>query len=319
LEKLVEDDLAEWTRIKASQSPDDWVAYLRKFPNGRFAEIAQARLSRLLAETERPRSSTTGITQNPQGMPGTTAMAQQQPPSAAPPPQSPTPAIELKPGAAVTPFIQPSSNPYSAGRHPLGRKFTVGDQATFRTSDLLTGVEMGTADILITRVDSEADRVEGNDGKWVFDLMGNEVATPLRGSKNIPAQLVPFELQVGKKWTAGWTQQHPKRGTQVVTLDLRIASLEKIRTQLGEFHAFLIQGKGWAQGEKRNIELERRFWIVPGINFFIRAELINRANNRMVLTERRELVYLRQQRIEASCIGTGNTPQRNLIIGNGCV
>ncbi len=57
LEKLVEADVTEWTRIKSSRKLDDWVSYLRNFPNGRFAEIAQMRLNRLLAETEKTTSA----------------------------------------------------------------------------------------------------------------------------------------------------------------------------------------------------------------------------------------------------------------------
>jgi len=54
LEQLVEADVSEWTRIKSSKKVDDWVGYLRTFPNGRFAEIAQMRLARLLAGSEKP-------------------------------------------------------------------------------------------------------------------------------------------------------------------------------------------------------------------------------------------------------------------------
>ena len=47
LENELEADIAEWGRIKSSKNTEDWVGYLRKFPNGRFAEIAQVRLARL--------------------------------------------------------------------------------------------------------------------------------------------------------------------------------------------------------------------------------------------------------------------------------
>jgi hypothetical protein len=53
LEQLVEADVTEWARIKSSKKIDDWVSYLRSFPNGRFAEIAQMRLARLLADVEK--------------------------------------------------------------------------------------------------------------------------------------------------------------------------------------------------------------------------------------------------------------------------
>ncbi len=323
LEKLVEDDLAEWTRIKSSRNPDDWVAYLRKLPNGRFAEIAQARLTLLLAEVEKPRvSGAPAIALNPASMPATPAIvhkSEMAPIIQNPVPQADVAAIELKPGTALMPLGKPSANPYSAGRYPLGRKFTVGDKATFRVSDLLTGLEIETLNIFITHVDTDADRVEGNRGKWVYDLMGNELTTPRNGPRNIPAQLVPFELQVGKKWTAGWTQQHPKRGEQVVTMDLRIASFEKIRTELGEFNTFRIEGRGWSLDNKRNMELERRFWIVPGINFFIRAEIINRnAKGRFVRTEKLDLVYLHQQNIDSACTAIIDGPQRNPVIKSSC-
>ena len=54
LEQMVEADVSEWARIKSSKKIDDWVRYLQTFPNGRFAEIAQLRLARLLAEDEKP-------------------------------------------------------------------------------------------------------------------------------------------------------------------------------------------------------------------------------------------------------------------------
>lgn len=49
LEAEVEADIALWNTTKPSRNPDDWIAYLRRFPNGRFAEMAQMRLARLMA------------------------------------------------------------------------------------------------------------------------------------------------------------------------------------------------------------------------------------------------------------------------------
>lgn len=64
LEKEMEADVDAWTRIKSSRKADDWIGYLRDFPNGRFTEIAQMRLVRLLAETEKgvgPTAAAPGI------------------------------------------------------------------------------------------------------------------------------------------------------------------------------------------------------------------------------------------------------------------
>jgi hypothetical protein len=79
LEKQVEEDLAEWLRIKSSKKSDDWVAYLRNFPNGRFAEIAQMRLARLLAETEKP--ATVALAAPAQGSAAMPAAAEKSPPT----------------------------------------------------------------------------------------------------------------------------------------------------------------------------------------------------------------------------------------------
>jgi len=58
LEKQLEADMAAWAGIQKSRKVEDWVAYLRDFPNGRFAEIAQIRLARLLSVSEAQPAST---------------------------------------------------------------------------------------------------------------------------------------------------------------------------------------------------------------------------------------------------------------------
>lgn len=64
LEKEIEADVAEWGRIKSSKNAEDWVGYLRKFPNGRFAEIAQTRLARLTAAASATAAAPVAATQS---------------------------------------------------------------------------------------------------------------------------------------------------------------------------------------------------------------------------------------------------------------
>lgn len=52
LEADMEADIALWHTVKSSKNADDWIGYLRRFPNGRFAEVAQMRLTRLMASPE---------------------------------------------------------------------------------------------------------------------------------------------------------------------------------------------------------------------------------------------------------------------------
>lgn len=52
LERQFEEELALWERIKTSTEPAPFEEYLRTRPSGRFAELAQFRLDRLLAQRE---------------------------------------------------------------------------------------------------------------------------------------------------------------------------------------------------------------------------------------------------------------------------
>jgi hypothetical protein len=54
LEAEIEADVALWNSVKPSKRPEDWIGYLRRFPNGRFAEMVQLRLARLGVEAGLP-------------------------------------------------------------------------------------------------------------------------------------------------------------------------------------------------------------------------------------------------------------------------
>ena len=277
LEKLIEADLAQWARIKSSRNIDDWVDYLRNFPNGRFAEIGQVRLARLLEEKKSATVSTAPAV-----------------PNSAPHAASANPQIELAVGKPVPALFLPTDNPYSAGYYPLGRKFTVGDKATFRQSDIISGAEERTYTLLVTKVDLDADRIEFNMGGNITDSMGNPLKSP-SVTYDAPVQFFPAELQVGKKWTAGFSLF--KNG--VVSLayyDLHIVGKEKVTVPAGEFEAFRVEGEGW--NKSYSVQLKTTYWLVPGLNFSVKREsTARRANGQYNNAERHELVSLRQHSI----------------------
>ncbi|CAD6520659.1 Hercynine oxygenase [Paraburkholderia hiiakae] len=77
-------EITFWNSIKDSQYASDYEAYLKAYPNGRFAPLAQARLTRLRAEASKsPAASATSAT--------STMHAASSPAAAAPTP-TPTPA-----------------------------------------------------------------------------------------------------------------------------------------------------------------------------------------------------------------------------------
>ena len=52
LEKEFEEELAGWEAVKDSREAAPIEAYLRRFPSGKFSELAQFRLNRVLAKRE---------------------------------------------------------------------------------------------------------------------------------------------------------------------------------------------------------------------------------------------------------------------------
>jgi hypothetical protein len=245
----------------------------------RAAQAAAVKPSAVQAPVASPDASPAGPATNQSPRPATAAA-------------SGKPALDIQAGAAVPALIAPSANPFSAGRYPLGRIFTVGDTATVRQTDILTGVEERTYHPRVTRVDYDEDRVEFNNGNTITDLMGNFIKNgPI--AFDSPVQFIPAEFQIGKKWTAAFRRTQSDK-TSNAYYDLQIVKRETISVPAGTFDTFLIEGAGW--NTTINAKLEARLWLVPGINFAIRREQVVR-NQRGAFrqTERHELVALRQQ------------------------
>ena len=233
-------------------------------------------------------------------------------PAAAP---SGAPMIDIRAGLPVPQLIPPSDNPFSAGRYPLARIFTVGDSATVRQSDILTGVEERIYTARVTRIDYDEDRVEFNDGRVIADLMGNNIKSgPVEFDS--PVQFVPAEFQVGKKWTAAFRRTQNGRTTNAY-YDLHIAKREIITVPAGTFDTFRIEGEGWNTTD--SARLETRFWLVPGLNFGIKREFVTKNKwGRFGTTERHELVAVRQQIVESACLPNTGGRARTLSIKSTC-
>lgn len=207
--------------------------------------------------------------------------------------------IELKPGGTIAPHVMEAWSRCMAARAPLGRQFSVGDEAVFQVRDLFSNVKQTTLVFSVTRADAQSDRVELNDGAWVMNRDGNFIKTPDSGVLEAVQEMTPTELFVGKSWTATWHEGRRRRGR----LDMRVAAIEKISVPAGEFDAFRIEGRGLFGHYSR---MERSYWVVPGLNFPLRFELLLVGRHKGIYeeyidAERYELISLRQQRLEFSC------------------
>ena len=230
------------------------------------------------------------------------------------------PMLDIRAGVPVPTLIAPSDNPFSAGRYSLGRIYTVGDEATIRQTDVLSGAMERTFTLRVTRVDLDGDRVELNDGESVRDLMGNAIKQG-RVERTRPAdfaappQITPGELQVGKKWTAIFIVTQNST-TSTAYFDLHIVKRETIVVPAGSFDTFRIEGSGW--NRLHGSKLETTLWLVPGLNFAVKSEHIVINRGRYIDSDRNELVALRQWSVDTKCALAAGGMNRTLSIKSNC-
>ena len=182
---------------------------------------------------------------------------------------SPARPFELKAGMPVPDFYGASGNPYSAGTYALGRRFTVGDEASYAILDPFSKVRQEFDRLRITKVDLDADRVELNDGASISDLMGNMLKIgPV--VFDAPAQVSP-EPQLGQELIGGF---RARTATVIGILDIHFQVLrrEKVVVPAGEFDTFRIDGRGVGRHARGVSRLEVRAWVVPGLVFSVKRE-----------------------------------------------
>jgi hypothetical protein len=310
LERQSREELEAWARIRASQNPADWADFLRRFPGGKFAELAQANQGRLMARKEpapavaRPAQASSpapasgpasaptsrpasGPTSAPASKPASApAPAGAQKPAAAPPP--PPPALRLGPKLAVPARFKGSGNPHSAGSYPFRPIWTPGDEYVFNDLVLHSGKVLRTWRLVVKRVDLAANRVEYTNGSLI-DLNGSLLRDGRTQHFDPPNQVNPAELQVGRKWSSRFKQDGASAGTGEYAY--RITGRETITVPAGEFSAFRIHGEGWFMGpfvSNRGIHMTR--WVVPGINLSVRQELHHLGSARVMVSARQAMV-----------------------------
>jgi len=286
-ERRFGEELAHWNVLKKSRNSGDWAAFVRDYPDGKFSEIAQARLNAMLASREKA-SKAGGANRG---------------------------IIQIDAQHPVPASFGKSANPYSAGRYPLDRLFAVGDQATYQEVDAASGRARRTFTTRVTRVDADADRVEYNGGNLVTDVLGNPLKTP-SVEYDAPVQVNPAELQVGKRWQARYHAS--KRGGEAdIEMQFEVVARERVVVPAGTFDAFRIEGRGWplgagaakAEKPRRSRRMDRvreiaqrradapmvvTVWDVPGLNFVVKRTTSTHHRNRSTTDEQIELVSLRQ-------------------------
>ena len=311
LEAEVQRDLDAWNRTKGSKDAKDWIAYLREYPSGRFAEIAQARLAYFVARDEAAQAPVQVAAVTAAPPPATTSTPAPVAMTPIPVPAAPatlaSPAIvlaewkrrepaqlEIVPGRPPPVLIRPTANPMSAGSYALDRNYSVGDVAVFTTADPVYGRATGREELRVTRVDLDEDAIEINEGQIVIDSMGNLIK---RGTFTYDPRLQssPAELQLGRRWTVVYQRRAGGGPPTDAYYDYHVAARERIGLVAGEFEAFRIDGEGF---NRYGTRLAFVAWLAPGFNFPLRTDLrrYDGRSLRVLDAEARELVSCRQLR-----------------------
>ncbi len=299
LEAEIQRELDAWNRVKGSKETNEWAVFLRDYPSGRFAEIAQTRLAYFAARDEAARA------------PVQIAAAPAQPALSAVPAQGPAPTVAapeivlseprvrepaqlvVGSGPDVPVLMRPSANPMSAGTYAIDRGYSVGDEVVYLQSDPVYGGATKKLTWRVTKVDLDADRVEINDGFIVLDSMGNPLVWD--GATYEPRlQAIPAEVQVGKRWTTRFNFQRGADRSESY-YHYVIVARERVKLPFGEIEAFRIDGDGFNSFGAR---LTIRHWLVPGVNYSLRTDTIRYDGRslRVQYAERREMVSCRQTR-----------------------
>jgi uncharacterized caspase-like protein len=213
VERQFEEELALWESIKDSKNSKPFEDYLLRYPSGRYSELAQFQLDRVLAAQGEHR-------------------------------------IEV---------VSSADNPFSKGTVVAKTRFSVGDSYTYRQTDMYTKLENKIHSQTITQI---TDTQVIYDVGLVTDLLGNVMRFP-DGTLFGPAQFVPLEYAVGKRWTTRCKVTNPAGDQGQFELDMRIAARESLTVPAGTFNAFVIEALGWSIGSWGSLLVRRKSWVAP--------------------------------------------------------
>jgi uncharacterized caspase-like protein len=235
----LDEEAEAWHRASATNTLEGWIGYLQKYPDGKFSEVAQVHIDTLMPARNTPQKS---------GAEAGKVMA------------------------------TPSANPFSSGRYPLDRLFTVGDRATYRITNLRNPEGTGKDRAMeVSAVDAATGRVKVNKGGVVWDLLGNPLQTGRNQKFDVPAQYYPGELFVGKKWSSLVHRDDGEGEITEIALRFAVVARETITVPAGSFDCFRIEGKG---SNSKGVRINHSYWISPGVNFFVRREILRQKNGR---------------------------------------
>lgn len=190
-----------------------------------------------------------------------------------------------KQGEQVVKIVSAPQNPYSRGSAEARTDHRIGDTYTYKVTDLMTKLVKRTFEQTITNItDSE---IIYNDGQYIADLLGNW-RKDWYNRQYFNAQQFPTDYVVGKRWSTRYAAILPKGTAVEASFDYTITSKETLRTDVGTFDTYRIDGSGGntlGQTAKRTIWVAPERWRVP-----LAFEETSGRMGRVLIADRVELV-----------------------------
>ncbi len=251
-------ELAFWNSIQASTRADEYRAYLRQYPAGRFAELAHSRLAAYTPPVAPAQAA-------PQTAPQTSPQAG---PQAAPP------------GAAPT---EPQSRPGTVRAGNLPR---AGDTWRYRVQD-----QFRLGDLFLTaRVDAVG--ADGIAETWTTtsDAKLRTTLVPLEPGFNAlpgwtltPPEFAPYLLAAGAL-RRGSTMAEQRRTVEQVMLPLRVSveGEEEVVVAAGRFRAvkLVLRGQLALRGAARStVSSEYVVWYAPAVKRMVKYTVSTSVGN----------------------------------------
>jgi uncharacterized caspase-like protein len=191
--------------------------------------------------------------------------------------------------------VSSADNPFSKGTVVAKTQHAVGDTYTYRQIDTFTKLVNKTHTLTVAQITDA--QVIYSDGT-VTDLLGNVVKFP-DGRMFGPAQFVPLEYAVGRRWNTRCKVTNPHGDGGQLDLDLHITAREAVTVPAGTFNAFVIEGVGWSIGPWGSLLTKRKLWMAPDVcRRPIASESYRQVSRggfaRVLTSEREELVLFRE-------------------------
>lgn len=171
-----------------------------------------------------------------------------------------------------------------------GPRYKVGDAFEFQISDTLTNVPSEKYTIRVTSI--EGDTVKINGGNALQTVLGSTIKNR-QGTYDPPIGGYPVEMQVGKKWSGRSTNLATDGNVYNLQFEGKIIGRETVTVPAGTFQTYVVRATVYSSGGNSFVQT---FWVDPRYGTAVKFENIGRRGNKIIRTDRHEMVALKADR-----------------------